>query len=103
RVTGPVGFLLGYVRTDDQALPAQHAAKWITGEGPHRPARDLDVCRGCAVHGGSVKLFPIAEPEDSKHGFAQLRSLLEHCREHRLEIAGRTRYDLKHLRGRRLL
>jgi hypothetical protein len=54
------------------------------------------------VQGGSLKLLAIAEPQDSKRGFAQLGSLLEHSCEYRLHVAGRGIDDLQHLCGRSL-
>src|SRR6185312_3777678 len=71
----------------------------IGREGMCRLASDLGVCLRYAVQGGSSKLLAIAEPQDSKSGFAQLGSLLEHSREYRLDVAGRGIDDLQYFGG----
>ena len=45
----------------------------------------------------------LAKPHHAEFCLADARGLLEHCLEHRFQLAGRTRDDAQHLRGRSLL
>ena len=45
----------------------------------------------------------LGEPRTPNFGLADAGRVIQHGLEHGLQLAGRTRYDLQHLRGRGLL
>src|SRR5262245_58644467 len=49
--------------------------------------------------GDKAEGLPFAEIERSKFGLAWSRGVLKHSLEYRLQLAGRARYYLQHLRG----
>ena len=51
----------------------------------------------------TTKLVTLAEEQAGEFGFAQARRVRQYGIEHRLQVAGRTRNDVQHLRGRGLL
>jgi len=55
------------------------------------------------MHRDRTKCIPFAQEQKAELGLAEPSRVRQHRLEHWLEFPGRTRDDLQHLRGRRLL
>ena len=104
-ITRVIGRFGAHIRLVDNAFTPNHA-----DEHPHsarirakRPRRQIldQMIRTPGSRG--LKLLSVIGPQGAKRRFAQPHGLLEHCVEHRSEIAGRGIDDLQDLGGRGLL
>ena len=56
-----------------------------------------------AVHRHGAKVVSLSQDQSAEFRLADARGILQHCLEHRLELARRAGDDPEHLRGRGLL
>jgi hypothetical protein len=86
----------------DEPLSAYQAPQGISAVGAEWLAQEVGIRRRYGVERNRAKEIPVIAIEHPVRGLAQVCGLVEHCIEHRREIAGRGIDDLQNLSGRGL-
>src|SRR5262249_50367819 len=91
---------VGYLDRPSGLRGTDEAGLWVGMiEGPGSQLLQIGLGQRTVERPGPVAVS-VAQPQRAVTGLAKLRRIRKHGSKYRFQLAGRTRYDAQHLRGR---